>query len=212
MSLLPSLLFAGGLLIVGLGVSLFHRRSVAQGRAWLHGKRLATLADRCIATLGGGASILVLLGVSGWALPDSGAPAVVASMGASAVLLFGVPRGPLSQPWPVIGGHGVSALIGVACARAIPHAPTAAGAAVGLAIGAMLVCRCLHPPGGATAFTAVMGGSAIEQLGFGFVLFPVLPNALVLVGLAVLLNGPFPARRYPARFGAAPPPPPPPPR
>lgn len=165
--------------------------------------------EKLVATIGGGLSILMLIGFSLWALPASGATAVITSMGASAVLLFAVPHGQLSQPWPVIAGHGISAVIGVACAQYIPQQQVAAACAVGFAIGAMHQFKCIHPPGGATAFTAVMGGSAIHHLGFWFVLFPVLTNAIVMVLLAVIINGAFKWRRYPAIFNVASHPPPP---
>src|SRR5690349_9301633 len=77
--------------------------------------------ERLIATVGGGVSMILLITLTLWALPEAGATGVIASMGASAVLLYAVPHGQLSQPWPVIAGHGVSAAIGVACARFIPH-------------------------------------------------------------------------------------------
>lgn len=154
--------------------------------------------EKGIALFGGGLAVFLLTALSLWALPTEGAVTVIASTGASAVLLFAVPHGPLSQPWPVVAGHVVSAVIGVACAQLIGYAPLAVACAVGLSIGAMLQLKCVHPPGGATAFTAVMGGSAIHQLGFRFVLFPVLTNAVVIVALAVLINGAFKWRRYPA--------------
>lgn len=167
-------------------------------RQWLGIELIETSAvEKTVSSLGGGVAILALIALSTSALPNGGAAALITSMGASAVLLFGVPHGPLSQPWPVIAGHGVSALIGVLCARCIPHPFLASACAVGLAIGAMQQLKCIHPPGGATAFTAVMGGSAIHQLGFSFVLFPVLANAVVMVLLAVLLNYAFRWRRYP---------------
>jgi CBS domain-containing membrane protein len=159
--------------------------------------------EKLVATIGGGLSILMLIGFSLWALPASGATAVITSMGASAVLLFAVPHGQLSQPWPVIAGHGICAVIGVACARYIPQPQVAAACAVGLAIGAMHQFKCIHPPGGATAFSAVMGGSAIHDLGFWFVLFPVLANAIAMVLLAVIINSAFKWRRYPAIFNVA---------
>jgi len=168
-------------------------------RQWLGVELIeVSVSERWIAALGGGLSIWILVGLTAWAVPGSGALAIIASMGASAVLLFAVPHGPLSQPWPVIAGHGISAIIGVACARFIPQPQVAAACAVGLAIGAMQLLKCIHPPGGATALSAVMGGSAIQSLGFGFVLFPVLSNAAAMVLLAVLINSVFKWRRYPA--------------
>jgi CBS-domain-containing membrane protein len=130
-----------------------------------------------------------------------GAAGLVASMGASAVLLFAVPHGPLSQPWPVFGGHLVSAIVGVACAQMVLPPAMAACLAVALAIAAMHYLRCIHPPGGATALSAVVGGDVVHQLGFQFVLTPVLLNATTILLVALLFNYPFPWRRYPTAWG-----------
>ncbi len=168
-------------------------------RSWL-GIELVEVSrtEKLVAALGGGSAILALIFLSRWALPTAGATVVITSMGASAVLLFAVPHGQLSQPWAVIAGHGVSAVIGVTCARLIPLPMVAAACAVCLSIGAMHQLKCIHPPGGATAFTAVMGGRAIHELGYHFVLAPVLANAAVMVLLAFLVNSVFAWRRYPA--------------
>ena len=91
---------------------------------------------------------------------------IVTSMGASVVLLFAVPHSALGQLWNVIGGHLISAAIGVACYQWLPSNGIAAGASVGLAIGAMYYTRCIHPPGGATALAAVIGGQNIHALGY----------------------------------------------
>lgn len=154
--------------------------------------------EKFISACGGLVSILVLTWISLQALHAAAAVGVIASMGASAVLLFGVPHGQLSQPWPVIAGHFVSALIGVVCARWIQPPELAAACAVGLAIAAMHQLKCIHPPGGATALTAVLGSSSIHDLGFHFVFFPVLANAVTMVLIAVLFNAAFKWRRYPA--------------
>lgn len=127
----------------------------------------------------------------------SGAPLAVASIGASAVLLFAVPHGALSQPWPLFGGHLLSALIGVSCYRSLGDGALSASIAVSLSIFAMYALRCLHPPGGATALFAVLGGPSAHALGYGYALHPVLLNASVLFAAAVALNAPFPWRRYP---------------
>ncbi len=121
----------------------------------------------------------------------------IAPMGASAALLFAVPASPLAQPWSVVGGNLVSALVGVVCAMLIPIPIVAAAAAVALAIGAMFTLRCLHPPGGAVAVTAVLGGPAVTALGFHFALAPVLANSVCMVGAALLLNNLLRHHRYP---------------
>lgn len=125
-------------------------------------------------------------------------PLMVASMGASSVLLFAVPLGKLSQPWNLLTGHLVSAAVGVACARWIQNPALAAPLAVGLAITAMYYTHSIHPPGGATALMAVIGGPGIHALGFQYLLTPVLINVVVLLVVAFLFNLPFAWRRYPA--------------
>ncbi len=154
--------------------------------------------EKLLSGLGGLLSIFLVILVSQNVLHLTGSAMLIASMGASAVLLFAVPHGALSQPWPVIAGHGLSALIGVICAKYIPFAPLAAAVAVGLSIAVMHQCKCIHPPGGATALTAVIGGVGVSSLGYSFVWCPVLLNALIMVALAVIFNFFLPWRRYPA--------------
>ena len=125
---------------------------------------------------------------------------IVASAGASAVLIFAVPHGALSQPWPVIGGHLISASIGVYCQQHLGNPHFAAAAAVGLAIFAMYHLRCLHPPGGATALFAVAGGSHVIDLGYNYVVFPVLLNTIALISCGILFNALFQWRRYPSHW------------
>lgn len=106
---------------------------------------------------------------------------LVAPIGASAVLVFAVPASPLAQPWPVVGGNMLSALVGVAIAKTIGSTGLAAGLAVGVAIAAMSIARCLHPPGGAAALTAIIGGPAVHALGWGFPFVAVGLNSILLV-------------------------------
>jgi CBS-domain-containing membrane protein len=172
----------------------------------LEGKSVS-LAEHLVSTLGGVLGIILVYSVSYYFIGDSGSAIIVPSMGASAVLLFAVPHGKLSQPWALIGGHVISAIIGVTCALYIGNIFIAAGLAVGLAIGAMHLFRCIHPPGGATAIAAVIGGPAILNLGYEFVLTPILLNTIIIFAVAVIFNSVFPWRRYPAslmRFSDAP--------
>jgi CBS-domain-containing membrane protein len=156
--------------------------------------------ERWISAVGGFIGVLAVLWVSSQVLDHQGAAMIIASMGASAVLLFAVPHGALSQPWAVVGGNVISALIGVTCAQLVGDLYLAAALAVGLSIAAMYYLRCLHPPGGATALVAVLGGDAVHQLGYGFVVSPVLINTAIILATAVLVNLPFRWRRYPASF------------
>ena len=158
----------------------------------------ASHAERIVSGIGGFVAIFAVIFTSRALLGFDHPGILVASMGASAVLLFAVPHGPLSQPWNVLGGHLVSAAVGVSCARYIPNELVAASAAVGIAIGSMYYLKCIHPPGGATALSAVAGGEAVHNLGYQFVLTPVLLDVFLILAVAVLFNFLFHWRQYPA--------------
>ncbi|MFM0741342.1 HPP family protein [Paraburkholderia xenovorans] len=135
----------------------------------------------------------------------SAVPMLVAPMGASAVLLFAVPASPLAQPWSIIGGNLVSATVGVTCAMWISDPVLAAALAVAAAICAMFALRCVHPPSGAVALTAVLGGPAVHALGYGFVLEPIALQSAALLGSALAYHA-LTGHSYPhsARHNAAP--------
>lgn len=127
-------------------------------------------------------------------------PWFVAPMGASAVLLFLLPASPLAQPWSILGGNLVSALIGISCAKLFGHSVPVAALAGALAAAAMLALRCLHPPGGAVALTAVLGSPGIQLLGYGFAFLPVGINSAFMLLVALLFNN-LSGHRYPHRGG-----------
>lgn len=164
---------------------------------WLGIQPKAIYSEQLVSTIGGMVSLVCICLASYAMLGLGGALAVVPSMGAATVLLFAVPHGPLSQPWALFVGNIFSAAAGVTCALLIDNFILAAGAAVGLAIGIMHVFRCIHPPGGATALAAVVGGPAITDLGYYYLLTPVLLNCLIIFTTAVAFNALFPWRRYP---------------
>jgi CBS domain-containing membrane protein len=98
----------------------------------------------------------------------------------------------------LVGGHLVSSLIGVSCYLLIPDTLAAAACAVGLAITAMYYLQCVHPPGGASALVAVVGGPGVHALGYQYVATPVMLNTAVILAVAIGFNYLFPWRRYPA--------------
>ena len=132
-----------------------------------------------------------------WLLGDTASlPMLIAPIGASALLLFAVPASPLAQPWSIIGGNFLAATIGVTCATYIPEPLLAAGLAVGLSVITMFALRCLHPPSGAVALTAVLGGPAITELGYQFIWSPVMVNSLLLLATAIVFHNAT-RHRYP---------------
>ena len=126
----------------------------------------------------------------------SNSPIIVASMGASAVILFFIPNSPLAQPWPFVGGQLSAAFVGMSCALYITETASASAVAVGGSVLLMLLLRCLHPPAAATALAPVMSDS-ISSLGYSFLLVPVGINAGLLLILAVIINRWVMNRDYP---------------
>lgn len=117
---------------------------------------------------------------------------MLASLGASAVLLFGMPASPLAQPWPVMAGSALAAVVGTVCALWVPDVVWACALAVGLTVLLMVPLRCMHPPGvGLASFIVLEGINGVSLLAY-----PLLPNVLVLVLAAVVYNG-MTGKRYP---------------
>ena len=135
--------------------------------------------------------------------PGEAWPWLIAPMGASAVLVFGVPASPLAQPWAVLGGNTLSALAGIVCVHLFASPELAAALAVGLAIAVMFAARCLHPPGGASALLVALNGVTDPQ----FALYPVLVNSLLLAAVGIAYNSatrrPYPHPQLPAAPPAA---------
>lgn len=151
-------------------------------RAWLPPAPGIDRRETLRIALGAALGLLVAGGAclaSGWAVPW-----LVAPLGASAVLVFGLPSSPLAQPWAVMAGNTVSALVGIGMVHLLPHPLIAAATAVGLAILLMSALRCLHPPGGACALLSAV--TAVQD--WRFALVPVLLNSALLVAVGVLYN------------------------
>lgn len=123
---------------------------------------------------------------------------LIGSFGASAVLIYGAIRSPLAQPRNLLGGHILSAFIGVTASQWLGGQPwLAAAVAVSTSIALMHLTKTLHPPGGATALIAVIGGDSVHNLGYFYVLMPAALGAGVMLIVALLVNNIPKTRRYP---------------
>ena len=118
-------------------------------------------------------------------------PYLIASFGATAVLIYGAPKAPFSQPKNVFFGHLFSAIIGVSVSCIFDYLglyaeyyPIAIGLAVGLAIVVMMVSGTIHPPGGATALTCVLNGF----FGAEYIIRPVMLGVLLMMVIAYGAN------------------------
>ena len=124
---------------------------------------------------------------------------LIGSFGASSVLIYGVINSPLAQPRNLIGGHLISALVGVTIHYLIPNEVWLASAiAVALSIVLMQITKTLHPLGGATALIANIGSEKIKALGYMYVLNPVLTGVIILFLVALVFNNISKTRKYPA--------------
>ncbi len=162
-------------------------------REFLPGRMAVNARERWRVVLGTMAGVLVTALLCRALQPaHTGWPWLVAPVGASAVLVFGMPATPMAQPWAVVGGNLLSALVGLLCVHAFGTAPWVGALAVGLAITVMFALRCLHPPGGASALMVVLAGVQDAH----FLLFPMLANTLLVVGVGMAYNHAT-GRRYP---------------
>ena len=123
---------------------------------------------------------------------------LIGSFGASSVLIYGAIQSPLAQPRNLIGGHLISAFIGVTVQKILPEMIwLTAPLAVSLAIVGMQITKTLHPPGGATALIAIIGSEKIKHLGFMYLVSPVLTGVITLLCVALIFNNLTSNRKYP---------------
>ncbi|MBL0730791.1 HPP family protein [Piscinibacter sp. HJYY11] len=152
--------------------------------------------ERWRVAAGAGLGLLFTALLSAAVAPSLGGQAglqwLIAPLGASAVLVFGLPASPLAQPWSVVGGNSVSALVGIAVTTTLGSTPSTAALAVALAIGAMFATRCLHPPGGASALLVVLSNVHDPV----FALTPVFTHSLALAAAGIVYNNAT-GKRYP---------------
>jgi CBS domain-containing membrane protein len=122
---------------------------------------------------------------------------LIGSFGASAVLIYGVINSPLAQPRNLIGGHLLSAIIGVTVGIIIKETWFAAALAVALSIVGMQITKTLHPPGGATALIAIIGSPKVKNLGYLYVVSPIFTGVVILLIVALIFNNITVHRKYP---------------
>ncbi|WMJ74982.1 HPP family protein [Cytophagaceae bacterium ABcell3] len=159
------------------------------------------LLDYLLSWLGGFMGIAILGLLNSLIFSSREVIMLIGSFGASAILLYGEFKSPLSQPRNLVGGHIVSALVGVTIALLpVSELWISAALAVSLALLIMKLTSTTHPPGGATALIAVIGGEKITSMGYWYVLFPVGTGAVILLIVAVLLYNISGLRKYPDKW------------
>ena len=174
------------------------KRSYRKTKYILYKETLVDFKEHFWAFIGSFIGIGVIAYLQTRALPISDVVFLIGSFGASSVLVYGVIQSPLAQPRNLIGGHLVSALVGVTVQKFAPDIIyITAPLAVSLSIVFMQITKTLHPPGGATALIAVTGSEAIKNLGYWYVIAPVLTGSLILLFVALIFNNVTSHRKYP---------------
>ncbi|KAJ2031204.1 hypothetical protein IWW57_000809 [Coemansia sp. S610] len=151
-------------------------------------------------------AILGIITKYGPAIKDNHLPFAIAPAGASAVLLYGVPSAPLSQPRNVFFGHLIAAITGTFMNQLFKNTPDSlhwlpGALAVGVAIALMGIANCYHPPAGATAYLAGFYSPDAVRVGWWYMMYPILPVAIIMITVALLFNNL--ARVYPVYWFTA---------
>ena len=174
------------------------KRGYRTTRYILYKETLVDFRENFWAFLGSFVGIGIIAYLQSQTLPHSDVVFLIGSFGASSVLVYGVIQSPLAQPRNLIGGHLVSALVGVTVQQLAPDILwITAPLAVSFSIVLMQYTKTLHPPGGATALIAVTGSSEIKNLGYWYVISPVLSGTLILLIVALIFNNLTMKRHYP---------------
>jgi len=174
------------------------KRGYRKTRYILYKETLVDFKEHFWAFMGAFVGIGIIAYLQYDAFPKEDFVFLIGSFGASCVLVYGVIQSPLAQPRNLIGGHVISAFVGVTAAKLFPDMIWLASAfAVSSAIVLMQITKTLHPPGGATSLIAVTGSPAILKLGYWYVLSPVLSGAMILLVVALIFNNMTPNRQYP---------------
>jgi CBS domain-containing membrane protein len=172
------------------------KRSYRKTKYILYKETLIDFKEHFWSFLGSFVGIGILAYIQSIHFKGNDAVYLIGSFGASSVLVYGIIQSPFSQPRNLVGGHVISAFVGVTVHKLAPDIIwIAAPLAVSFAIILMQITKTLHPPGGATALIAIIGSDKIKSLGYMYVLSPVLVGVLILLIIALIFNN-MTANRY----------------
>ena len=174
------------------------KRSYRKTKYILYKETLVDFKEHFRSFLGSFVGIGILAYIQSIHFKGNDAVYLIGSFGASSVLVYGIIQSPFSQPRNLVGGHLISAFVGVTVHKLAPDIIwIAAPLAVSFAIILMQITKTLHPPGGATALIAIIGSDKIKSLGYMYVLSPVLVGVLILLIIALIFNNMTANRYYP---------------
>jgi CBS domain-containing membrane protein len=174
------------------------KRSYRKTKYILYKETLVDFKEHFWSFLGSFVGIGILAYIQAIHFKGNDAVYLIGSFGASSVLIYGIIQSPFSQPRNLVGGHLISAFVGVTVHKLAPDIIwLAAPLAVSFSIVLMQMTKTLHPPGGATALIAIIGSDKIKELGYMYVISPVLVGVTILLIVALLFNNMTTNRYYP---------------
>ena len=174
------------------------RRRLKQTQYIFYQETLVDFKDHFWSFLGAFFGIGLIAFLQSQQIPDIENVFLIGSFGASSVLVYGAVNSPLAQPRNLIGGHVLSALVGVTVYKLCPDILWLnASLAVAFSIVVMQITKTMHPPGGATALIAILPSEKIQALGYWYALSPVLSGAIILLIVALIFNNIPKGRKYP---------------
>lgn len=174
------------------------KRGLRMTRYVIYRETLVDTKEHIYSFVGSFIGIAILAYIQSKTLANIDSIFLIGSFGASSVLIFGAVQSPLAQPRNLVGGHVISAIIGVTIYKILPNILwLTAPLAVSLSIVMMQLTKTLHPPGGAAALIAIIGTDRVKELGYLYVLSPVLTGTLILLVVALIFNNLTPNRKYP---------------
>jgi CBS domain-containing membrane protein len=174
------------------------KRSYRKTKYILYKETLVDFKEHFWSFLGSFVGIGILAYIQAIHFKGNDAVYLIGSFGASSVLIYGIIQSPFSQPRNLVGGHLISAFVGVTVHKLAPDIIwLAAPLAVSFSIILMQMTKTLHPPGGATALIAIIGSDKIKELGYMYVISPVLVGVTILLIVALLFNNMTTNRYYP---------------
>ena len=175
------------------------KRNYRKTKYILYKETLVDWRENFWAFLGSFIAIGILAYIQSIHFTGNDAVYLIGSFGASSVLVYGIIQSPFSQPRNLVGGHLISAFIGVTVNKLVPDIIwIAAPLAVSLSIVLMQITKTLHPPGGATALIAIIGSDKIKVLGYMYLFSPVFLGVLILLFTALIFNNMTSNRSYPS--------------
>lgn len=175
------------------------KRTYRKTKYILYKETLVNFKEQFWSFLGSFVGIGILAYIQSIHFEGNDAVYLIGSFGPSSVLVYGIIQSPFSQPRNLVGGHLISAIVGVTVHKIVPDIIwIAAPLAVSFSIIFMQMTKTLHPPGGATALIAIIGSDKIKSLGYMYVFSPVLIGVLILLVVALIFNNMTSSRTYPS--------------